>query len=224
VLAATVLCGAALLLRAMLRPGMLAGLLLGATALFTVLLVFAVYEWTPYFSRMPKAAFYRASARYAMAHPGRLLLGEGPAAFGSHAARKRLPASLTDELDFPFLPRFVNPAYAAVLRAADGPDKYTTLNRPISGLVGLVMEWGLAGSALLAALFWRLLRNALHTAGRMMDAPSFAMAITAVAGFLLLFVSLVFRPYFEYPEIMAAVSALFLLSMLLPPAGRAVPA
>ncbi|MBL0175435.1 MAG: hypothetical protein IPP94_09265 [Ignavibacteria bacterium] len=208
ILAACAVPGA-ILLNSVWRPAATAAALLGMTVATSVLLVFAVYAWTPYYSRMPKAAFYNASLDYAFRHPGRLLLGEGPAAFSSHAARKRLPQDLTDDLDFPFLPRHVNPPYAAVLGAANGPDKYTTLNRPISGLLGLVMEWGLAGTALVFVVLHRLLRGALNTWAQHRHPLRRSAALTAAAALVILFVSLVFRPYFEYPDVMAAAGVLF---------------
>jgi hypothetical protein len=74
------------------------------------------------------------------------------------------------------------------------------------------MEWGLAGCALLTALFWRLLRKSVTVLQQEADSVSFAVALTSIAAFILLFVSLVFRPYFEYPDVMVVASALFLLT------------
>jgi hypothetical protein len=189
----------------------LTAVVLAAVVLVSAAIVAWYYGPHGYFAEQPKGLSYRLSARYVRSHPGRMLLGEGPAAFGSHAARKRLPAVYEEENEYPFVTRYVSPAYRGVMSIVHGAPVGSTMNRAMSGALGIAMEWGVAGTALLAAVVFVLLRRAVvvfRDASR--SAEQRAAAFAAVFGFVVIAVSLVFRPYGEYPDV-ASVAAVGLM-------------
>lgn len=167
-----------------------------------------------YFHTSPKAKTYAYSLKHVQQHPGRLILGEGPAAFSSYASRKRLPGYLTDDTPFPFIPGYANPHYAAVLELAHEENTSSTINRAFSGFLGLFMEWGLIGSALLITMFSILLRNVIKASCASESLKVRGLAIGSVAMFIIVFSMLPFRPYLEYPDTMAVVSVMYALVLM----------
>lgn len=170
-------------------------------AFSTVLVWWMVYGPAGRFPETAKAKVYIASFEHAAQHPLRAIFGEGPAAFSSHAARKRLGGGLSDENRFPFILQFTNPWYAAVLMSAEPAYAGTTLGRPISGILGILLEWGLLGTLILLAVSWKLLSVLVRTVLSPTSVSSKAAAITALAGIIAVVPTLVFRPYLEYPDV-----------------------
>jgi hypothetical protein len=209
-----VVASAVLLVRGVRRPSRASAVVLAVTGAAAVLLIVSLYRWSPYYNFVAKARLYDAAGAMVEDHPGRYLLGEGPAAFASHAAQKRLQAGAGDEFPFPLLPSFGNPRYEAALHRARTDNMYTTLNRPVSGVLGVVMEWGLLGTALLVLALHRILRSALAAGTRAADPIARAAAATAVAAVPLIGLVLVFRPYLEYPDVMCVVCFLFFIPLL----------
>ncbi|MBI5645319.1 MAG: hypothetical protein HY962_00175 [Ignavibacteriae bacterium] len=174
-----------------------------------VVLVLIVYNWDAYLRSLPKRALYTNALRQAVNDPVRLLLGEGPAAYASHAAAKRLSLPYREDNEFPVMPPFTSPRYDEALRQSFGENRYTTLHRPISGLLGFAMEWGVLGSALLLGAVYVLFRRVQEQT----DGPArSAVVAAAITSLSLVGVSLAFRPYAEYPDIMAVASISFLLA------------
>ncbi|MDH7516258.1 MAG: hypothetical protein QHI48_10345 [Bacteroidota bacterium] len=195
------------------RPVRCAAAITVGSVAVAVCVVAAFYSMNDYLSNLPKARLYRASFAYASGKPFRFIVGEGPASFGSHAARKRLPPGLSDERVYPFLPRTVSPAYRTVLEEVDARGATTTVHRPISGLVPFFLEWGLIGSILLLYTVFRMLHAMMPAVIGVTSPWTAAAAATAIASFPLLFVLLGFRPYLEYPDVMAVASVLFLVGL-----------
>jgi sialic acid synthase SpsE len=166
-----------------------------------------------YFTATPKAKLYQYSLHSFSEHPWRAILDEGPAAFSSNAARKRIPDSLGDEGGFPLLPYFTPPAYGAVLRVAHDEGSASTINRVQSGALGLLMEWGVAGTMIMLIILGILMHHVLLIWRGSAEHARRAVALAAFFMLPTLLTTLVFRPYFEYPDVMATTCLLFLLSL-----------
>jgi hypothetical protein len=132
-----------------------------------------------------------------------MMLGEGPAAYSSYAAQKRLPAQLRDVHPFPLLPVFVSPAYRDALTRVNVPNTPTTAYRPMSGIAGILMEWGLAGTVLLCACAAYFIGRLASASGGMTDPLFTATRLATMFLFVILIVSSLFRPYFEYQDVMS---------------------
>jgi hypothetical protein len=166
-----------------------------------------------FFTASPKARTYQLSLRYASEHPWRMLLGEGPAAFSSNAARKRMPASLSDERGFPMLPDFTPPVYGAIMREVHSAGTASTINRAQSGALGLLMEWGVAGTTIVLIVIGTLMQRSLRMYRASTEPAHRAVALSGYFMLPTLLTTLVFRPYFEYPDVMAVTSLLFLITL-----------
>ena len=160
----------------------------------------------------PKAHLFSESISYVKVHPWRLLLGEGPAAYSSLAARKRLPAALTDEDPFPLLPVFAAPGYRGVLDRVHVPETPTTAYRAMSGVVGILMEWGLAGTLLLGGCMLLFVSRLVRGIAGEADAVVIAARLATMFLLVLLSVASLFRPYFEYQDVMSLLCLGVLLS------------
>ena len=194
------------------------GLLSASVIILAIATGIVAVQWNygsgGYFHDAPKGKAYQLALQYALDHPGRMILGEGSAAFSSHACRKRLPADLTDDRDFPLLPDFTPPAYGAIMARVHVPNTSSTINRAPSGALGLVMEWGILGTILILFILATLIKNAIEVLRHSADTERRAGSLTAIFMVLTILTTLVFRPYLEYPDVTSVVAVLFLLAVV----------
>ncbi|GEM_PF-4953086 len=195
-----------------LSGNILAALILGMVVIVTLATATWFYRADGPNGKTPKGRLYQMTLDYIESDASVLVLGEGPAAFSSHAARKRLPRLLTDENRYPLLPAFVNPAYRVILEDTFVKGTSSTMNRQMSGLLGLVMEWGVLGGAILMFALFTVIKKAIDVYRHARNREIKAVAAAALFGLAMVFVSLVFRPYFEYPDVMSVLALMFLVT------------
>lgn len=176
-----------------------------------------IYSGDTWFARSNKAILFEQTIKLMQEEPLNAVFGQGPAAFGSRVANKRLPRSFhAPEYPVPFLiEEHVNEDYARVLQEAQKGIGGNTAEVQASGLVATAGEFGLVGNAfLLIFLFAVFSRRLPSLAG---DTPSdVAMHGTGVFAFIFLAGALCFRQYLEYPQIMS----FFWLFLLFPTVSR----
>lgn len=150
-------------------------------------------------------------------------IGFGPGSFATRAATIRATDVLFKEGNrLPsFIPPYTSPAYRSVAYdlytstiVATAKYRSGALTNPFSSLVGIVGEYGVIGSLVMAGFFWLLARNGFR---RWRDESSDPMwrAAGATVGFAvpLLVVLGIFDSYFEQPDITALIVLLALVAL-----------
>lgn len=221
--------------RRLLMTLSLAAVVIGiAAAGATVARVVVAGLWKPYASLAelnPKVQLVRRTG---------LLLGEGglttwigfgPGSYATRAATIRASDVLYKEGDQ--LPSFIPPHTGAAYRSV-AYDLYTSefvdairyqsgvLTSPFSSIVGIVAEFGVLGTALVA-WFFALLSLAGWRVWRGGESPSIRAA-GAVTGFAIPFLLLagLFDSYLEQPSVTAPITLVALMALLSPAAAQAV--
>jgi hypothetical protein len=150
-------------------------------------------------------------------------IGYGPGSYATRAATIRATDVLFKESQrLPeFIPPFTSPAYRSVAYDLYTADIVATaqfrsgvLTNPFSSIVGILGEYGLAGSVVVAVFLWMLARAGFRR-WRDPAADPRARAAGATLGFAVPFlVSLgIFDSYFEQPDITAGIVTLALLAL-----------
>lgn len=214
-----VLLGLALVLlwqiaeRFSLRPGALSATMITGVVVATFGLIAGLYSTGALYGDSQKAKLYSAASEYIQTQPGRALLGEGPASFASRAANKRVPTSIMQlEYDFiPPIPEYVSPKFERALQSSANAVGGSTMEMPVSGLAGIVIEWGFAGTLLLLGVLWLLLKQLFGAYRRVEDRYVRALAVSGIFAFVVLTVSLSVRTYFEYTELTSVAAMLIMV-------------
>jgi hypothetical protein len=209
-----------------------AALVLGTTA-FVGAQVASLVEvglWQPLVglaSVNPKVQLYARTAAQMKPDQLHTWVGYGPGAFASRAASSRATGALyKEETRLPsFIPPFTPPAYGRTVYdlytasiVATTRYRSTVLTSPFSSIVGIVAEYGLLGSLLVGAFLVALVREGA-LAWRDTERPArwrSAGAVLAIAIPLLVVLGL-FDSYFEQPDVVMPMAALWLLVL---PEGR----
>jgi len=183
--------------------------------------------WQPYVSLAtinPKVQLVlRTSER--MAEGGlHTWIGHGPGSFASRAATIRASDVLYKEESR--LPGLIPPHTGESYRSI-AYDLYTTeialttgfrsgaLTNPFSSLVGIVAEFGVLGSLLVALFLWTLTRRMLATwRDDRLPATWRAAAAAAAFGIPLLVLLGIFDSYFEQPDVTAVLLPLMLVGLV----------
>ena len=180
--------------------------------------------WKPYMTLAtinPKAQLILRTANLLGRNNLQTWIGHGPGSYATRAATIRATDVLFKEADR--LPSFIPPhtgdAYRSVaydLYTSDvaGQAKYRSgaLTNPFSSLVGVLAEYGLAGSIVVAGFFFVLARAGFRT-WRRVELPGAFRAAGATLGFgvpLIVLLGL-FDSYLEQPDLTALVAVLALV-------------
>lgn len=150
-------------------------------------------------------------------------IGYGPGSYATRAATIRATDVLFKESQrLPeFIPPFTSPAYRSVAYDLYTADIVATaqfrsgvLTNPFSSLVGILGEYGIAGSLIVAVFLWMLARAGFRR-WRDTSADPRARAAGATLGFAVPFLVClgVFDSYFEQPDITALVVVVALLAL-----------
>ena len=216
--------------RALLRIGALGLLLIvGLPILMRALDPAARSEWRSYVALSainPKTQLILRTGRVLAENDLQTWLGHGPGAYATRAATIRATDVLFKEADR--LPGFIPPHTGRTYRSV-AFDLYTfaiadqvryrsgALTNPFSSLVGIIGEFGLAGSVLVFALVLAVAREG-YRLWRTREAGAGLRAAGATLGFAMpLFVVLgIFDSYFEQPDLTGALAVLAIVGL----AGR----
>ena len=150
-------------------------------------------------------------------------IGYGPGSYATRAATIRATDVLFKEAQrLPdFIPPYTSPAYRSVAYDLYTADIVATaqfrsgaLTNPFSSLIGIVGEYGLAGSVVVAVFLWMLARAGFRR-WRDATADRRARAAGATLGFAVPFLVClgVFDSYFEQPDITAGIVTLAILAL-----------
>ncbi len=150
-------------------------------------------------------------------------IGLGPGSFATRAATIRATDVLFKEGNrLPgFIPPYTSPAYRAVAYdlytsaiVASAQYRSGALTNPFSSLIGIVGEYGVIGSCLMAVFFWLLARSGFRC-WRDPEADPRWRAAGATVGFAvpLLVILGIFDSYFEQPDITALIMTLALIAL-----------
>ncbi|MGE5092886.1 MAG: hypothetical protein ACM3OH_12030 [Bacillota bacterium] len=150
-------------------------------------------------------------------------IGYGPGSYATRAATIRATDVLFKEAQrLPdFIPPYTSPAYRSVAYDLYTADIVATaqfrsgvLTNPFSSLIGIVGEYGIAGSAVVALFLWLLARAGFRR-WRDEGADRRVRAAGATLGFAVPFLVClgIFDSYFEQPDITAAIVTLALLAL-----------
>lgn len=150
-------------------------------------------------------------------------IGYGPGSYATRAATIRATDVLFKEAQrLPdFIPPYTSPAYRSVAYDLYTADIVATaqfrsgvLTNPFSSLVGIVGEYGLAGSVVVAIFLW-MLGRAGYRRWRDVSADRRARAAGATLGFAVPFLVClgIFDSYFEQPDVTAGVVTLAILAL-----------
>jgi hypothetical protein len=150
-------------------------------------------------------------------------IGLGPGSFATRAATIRASDVLFKEGNrLPsFIPPFTSPAYRSVVydlytSAIVATARYRSgaLTNPFSSLIGIVGEYGLLGTIVVAGFFYLLARAGFRR-WRDESADPFWRAAGATVGFAipLLVVLGIFDSYFEQPDVTALIMLLALVAL-----------
>jgi hypothetical protein len=150
-------------------------------------------------------------------------IGYGPGSYATRAATIRATDVLFKEAQrLPdFIPPYTSPAYRSVAYDLYTADIVATaqfrsgaLTNPFSSLIGIVGEYGLAGSVVVAIFLWMLARAGFRR-WRDATADRRARAAGATLGFAVPFLVClgVFDSYFEQPDITAGIVTLAILAL-----------
>jgi hypothetical protein len=182
--------------------------------------------WQPYqalASVNPKAQLFSRTARLLEGNTLHTWLGYGPGAFGSRAASIRATDVLFKEGNrLPsFIPPHTAPGYASVAYDLYTSDIVETakfrsgaLTNPFSSLIGVVAEYGLVGTGIVA-LFFVALGRAGYRCWRTLSLDPAVRAVGATAGFAVAFLVGLspFDTYFEQPDVTAPMVVLLLIAL-----------
>ncbi len=150
-------------------------------------------------------------------------IGYGPGSYATRAATIRATDVLFKEAQrLPdFIPSWTSPAYRSVAYDLYTADIVATaqfrsgaLTNPFSSVIGIVGEYGIAGSAVVA-IFLGLLARAGFRRWRDTEAELRVRAAGATLGFAVPFLVVlgIFDSYFEQPDVTAAVVTLALVTL-----------
>jgi len=201
-----------------MRPRSITGILLVLVVGAPLAGQYLFYERHPVFSASAKTALMHAAVTAWRSDPLALTFGDGPAAFGSRVANKRVPKRITNvEYGFPILiPLRVSAKYETVLREAIKGRNGTTAFVESSGLVAMVGEFGIAGTIFFVGWIASIVRMNIQHMHAVQSSPLQALALTSLFAIGLIATSLVFRQYFEFPQIMTYVWGITLCNIGLP--------
>ena len=192
--------------------------------------------WRPYFALAtlnPKLQLYMRSAELLGRNNLQTWIGHGPGSYATRAATIRATDVLyKEEQELPsFIPPHTGRAYRSVAY-----DLYTTefvdairfqsgvLTSPFSSLVGIVAEFGMLGTLVLAAMLGMVVRTGVR-AWRRDDADPPMRAAGATLAFAVPFLVVLgcFDSYFEQPDVTAPImiAGVIALAVVDRPAGRA---
>jgi hypothetical protein len=174
----------------------------------------------------PKVQLYERTA--ALMKPDELhtWIGFGPGAFASRAASSRATSALYKaESKLPaIVPSFTPPTYGATVGDLYTADIVATirnrsdvLTSPFSSLVGIVAEYGLLGSLVIAVFLGALIQQGVglwRSAGSTAEWRAVGATLAFAVG-LLTALSL-FDSYFEQPDIVMPIAMLWLLASKAP--------
>lgn len=180
--------------------------------------------WKPYMALAtinPKAQLILRTASLLGRNNLQTWIGHGPGSYATRAATIRATDVLFKEADR--LPSFIPPhtgdayrsvAYDLYTSEVAGQAQYRSgaLTNPFSSLVGVLAEYGLAGSIVVAGFFFALGRAGFRL-WRRLDAPAAFRAAGATLGFsvpLLVLLGL-FDSYLEQPDLTALLAVLALV-------------
>jgi len=202
--------------------GAASGMVIACAVCCIALVVSTLYFHGGRYSLSQKGVLYAMVKERAESDPVRFLFGEGPAAFASRAANKRMPQQRMEiEYAFPFaIPEFASPMFMEMVDRSEHAERGSTMKRPLSGAAGILMEWGVFGSLLIIVILFRLIRSAVRTIRSTKRSEIQAAAYTAVFGLVMITVSLSVRTYFEYPEITSVAASLLMLAVAADPGAR----
>jgi hypothetical protein len=150
-------------------------------------------------------------------------IGYGPGSYATRAATIRATDVLFKEAQrLPdFIPPWTSPAYRSVAYDLYTADIVATaqfrsgaLTNPFSSVVGIVAEYGIGGSIVVAIFLWLLAREGFRR-WRDGDAELRVRAAGATLGFAVPFLVVlgIFDSYFEQPDITAAIVTLALVTL-----------
>jgi hypothetical protein len=200
-------------------------LALGLVAGTTVVRLSRSGLWEPLIvltSLSPKIQLYARTAAQMDVRELHTWVGYGPGAFASRAASSRATEALfKEETKLPgFIPPFTPPAYGATVSGlytasiqATQQNRSDVLTAPFSSLVGIVAEYGILGTLVIAWFLWALVRTGLRS-WRATDLGVAWRAAGATLAFavLLLVVLSAFDSYFEQPAVVIPIATLWLVA------------
>jgi len=150
-------------------------------------------------------------------------IGLGPGSFATRAATIRATDVLFKEGNrLPaFIPPYTSPAYRSVAYdlytsaiVASAQYRSGALTNPFSSLIGIVGEYGVIGTLVMAGFFWLLARSG-YRRWRDASADSWWRAAGATVGFAVPFLVVlgIFDSYFEQPDVTALIMILALVAL-----------
>lgn len=196
--------------------------------------------WRPYFALAtlnPKLQLYMRSAELLGRNNLQTWIGYGPGSYATRAATIRATDVLyKEEQELPsFIPPHTGRAYRSVAY-----DLYTTafvdairfqsgvLTSPFSSLVGIVAEFGILGTAVLAGMLGMVVRAGIRAWRRAdIDPPLRAAGATVAFAVPFLVVLGCFDSYFEQPDVTAPMMIAGVIAMAVldrPPLASSAPA